>query len=133
MGQPPRWLAHLMPAGLGQQAPSLKFMAMQALKELQALPGREVVLQCAAAHGGFCQGQKKKYYLLKIPWEWKPNKMPRKITSQFTTCCFPVCQRSTPRHLELLPLRSAEAPCSSSALRLPGFLSGFLLTDPPIN
>lgn len=59
MGQPPRWLAHLMPAGLGQQAPSLKFMAMQALKELQALPGREVVLQCAAAHGGFCQGPKK--------------------------------------------------------------------------
>lgn len=113
-----------MPAGLGQQAPSLKFMAMQALKELQALPGREVVLQCAAAHGEFCQGPKYIYiYLLKIPWEWKPSKM----------CCFPVCQRSTPRHLELLPPRSAETPCSSSALRLPGFLSGFLLTDPPIN
>lgn len=56
-----------MPAGLGQQAPSLKFMAMQALKELQALPGREVVLQCAAAHGEFCQGPKYIYISVENP------------------------------------------------------------------
>jgi hypothetical protein len=85
-----------MPAGLGQQAPSLKFMAMQALKELQALPGREVVLQCAAAHGGFCQGPKKKYYLLKIHGNGNPTKCRAKSPVNSLRVVFPFVNAPLP-------------------------------------